>query len=131
MSGLYNPPMKIDIFNHVMPMAYLELVKAHSKEAGMVKRMSNLRMLWDIEHRVAMLREKFPDVQQVLTLGLPSPELLGDASKSPEYARVANDGMAEMCRKWPKEFPAFVASLPMHNPRAALVEMDRAVGKLG
>lgn len=123
--------MKIDIFNHVMPQAYLELVKQHSKEPGMVKRMSSLRMLWDIEHRVAMLREKFPDVQQVLTLGLPSPELLGDASHSPQFARVANDGMAEMCRKWPKEFPAFVASLPMNNPRAALDEMDRAVNELG
>jgi aminocarboxymuconate-semialdehyde decarboxylase len=123
--------MKIDIFNHVMPHAYLELVKAHSKEAGMVKRMSSLRMLWDIEHRVAMLRERFPDVQQVLTLSLPSPELLGDASRSPEFAKVANDGMAEMCRKWPKEFPAFVASLPMNNPKAALEEMDRAIGQLG
>src|SRR4051812_49929905 len=68
--------MKIDIFNHVLPRDYLELVKTHSKEAGMVKRMSNLRMLWDIEHRVEMLRTKFPDVQQVLTLGLPSPDLL-------------------------------------------------------
>jgi predicted TIM-barrel fold metal-dependent hydrolase len=97
----------------------------------LVKRMSSLRMLWDIEHRVAMLREKFPDVQQVLTLGLPSPELLGDAAHSPEFARVANDGMAEMCRKWPKEFPAFVASLPMNNPRAALDEMDRAINQLG
>ena len=123
--------MKIDIFNHVMPQAYLELVKTHSKEPGMVKRMSSLRMLWDIEHRVAMLREKFPDVQQVLTLGLPSPELLGDASHSPEFARVANDGMAEMCRRWPKEFPAFVASLPMNNPQAAVAEMDRALGQLG
>jgi aminocarboxymuconate-semialdehyde decarboxylase len=97
----------------------------------MVKRMSNLRMLWDIEYRVAMLREKFKDVQQVLTLGLPSPELLGDAAHSPEFARVANDGMAEMCRKWPKEFPAFVASLPMNNPRAAVEEMDRAIDRLG
>ena len=123
--------MKIDIFNHVMPQAYLELVKAHSKEAGMVKRMSSLRMLWDIEHRVAMLREKFRDVQQVLTLGLPSPELLGDAAHSPEYARVANDGMADMCRRWPKEFPAFVASLPMNNPQAAAAEMDRAINQLG
>jgi uncharacterized protein len=123
--------MKIDIFNHVMPQAYLELVKRHSKEPGMVKRMSSLRMLWDIEHRVAMLREKFRDVQQVLTLGLPSPELLGDAAHSPEFARVANDGMAEMCRRWPKEFPAFVASLPMNNPRAALEEMDRAINQLG
>ena len=123
--------MKIDIYNHVLPKAYLDLVKQHSKELGMVKRMSGIRMLWDIEHRIQMLREKFPDVQQVLTLGLPSPELLGDASRSPEFARVANDGMAEMVRKYPKEFPAFVASLPMNNPRAAIDEMDRAINQLG
>lgn len=123
--------MKIDIFNHVLPQAYLELVKQHSKEPGMVKRMSNLRMLWDIEHRVQMLRGKFPDVKQVLTLGLPSPELLGGPDKSPEFARVANDGMADMCRKWPNEFPGFVASLPMNHPSAALAEMDRAIDKLG
>ena len=122
---------KIDIFNHVMPQAYLELVKTHSKELGMVKRMANLRMLWDIEHRVAMLREKFPDVRQVLTLGLPSPELLGGPDLSPGFARVANDGMAEMVKKWPQEFPCFIASLPMNNPQAALEEMDRAIGKLG
>ncbi len=122
---------KIDIFNHVMPQAYLELVKAHSKEPGMVKRMSSLRMLWDIEHRVEMLRSRFPDVQQVLTLGLPSPELLGGPELSPGFARVANDGMAAMCRSWPKEFPAFVASLPMNNVPAALEEMDRAIGELG
>ena len=122
---------KIDIFNHVMPQAYLELVKTHSKELGMVKRMANLRMLWDIEHRVAMLREKFPDVRQVLTLGLPSPELLGGPDVSPGFARVANDGMAEMVKKWPQEFPCFIASLPMNNPQAALEEMDRAIGKLG
>jgi predicted TIM-barrel fold metal-dependent hydrolase len=123
--------MKIDIYNHVLPKAYLDLVKQHSKELGMVKRMSGIRMLWDMEHRVQMLREKFPDVQQVLTLGLPSPELLGDAAHSPEFARVANDGMAEMVRKYPKEFPAFVASLPMNNPRAAIDEMDRAINQLG
>jgi len=122
---------KIDIFNHVMPQAYLELVKAHSKEPGMVRRMASLRMLWDIEHRVEMLRSKFPDVQQVLTLSLPAPELLGGPERSPEFARVANDGMAEMCRKWPKEFPAFVASLPMNNPQESLKEMDRAIGELG
>jgi aminocarboxymuconate-semialdehyde decarboxylase len=123
--------MKIDIFNHVMPQAYLELVKQHSKEPGLVKRMSNLRMLWDIEHRVAMLRTKFPDVKQVLTLGLPAPELLGGPGESPAFARVANDGMAQMCRSWPEEFPAFVASLPMNNVAEALKEMDRAIGELG
>jgi aminocarboxymuconate-semialdehyde decarboxylase len=121
---------RIDIYNHVMPSAYLELVKHHSQEPGMVKRMSSLRMLWDIEARVAMLGE-WPDLAQVLTLALPSPELLGGPEQSPEFARVANDGMAEIVARWPDRFPAFIASLPMNNVPAALAEMDRAIGSLG
>jgi uncharacterized protein len=122
---------KIDIYNHVMPMKYLDMMKQHSKDPGIVKRMTGLRMLWDIEARVKMLDEKFPDVQQVLTLSLPSPELVGGPELSPELARIANDGMAGMVAKWPAKFPAFVASLPMNNVPAALEEMDRAIGKLG
>ncbi|OGA16920.1 MAG: amidohydrolase [Betaproteobacteria bacterium RIFCSPLOWO2_02_FULL_63_19] len=122
--------MKIDIFNHVMPVPYLEMMKQHSKDPGIVKRMSSLRMLWDIEARVQML-DQWPDVQQVLTLSLPSPELIGGPALAPELARIANDGMAEMVRKWPKKFPAFVASLPMNNVPAAIEEIDRAIGKLG
>jgi hypothetical protein len=34
--------MKIDIFNDVIPMQYLEMLKQHSKDAGIVKRMTNL-----------------------------------------------------------------------------------------
>src|SRR5207247_10437327 len=101
------------------------------KDQGILKRMSNLRMLWDIEARVRMLDEKFPDVQQVLTLSLPSPELVGGPELAPELARIANDGMAGMTAKWPKKFPAFVASLPINNVPAALEEMDRAIANLG
>ena len=121
---------RIDLYNHVMPHAYLDLVKQHSKEPGMVKRMSSLRMLWDIEARVAMLGA-WPGLQQVLTLALPAPELIGDASQSPAFARVANDAMAEIVARWPDRFPAFIASLPMNNVPAALEEMDRAIGTLG
>src|SRR5437879_12311571 len=76
--------MKIDIFNHVMPTRYLDMMKEHLKDQGILKRMSNLRMLWDIEARVRMLDEKFPDVQQVLTLSLPSPELVGAPELAPD-----------------------------------------------
>jgi uncharacterized protein len=122
--------IKIDIYNHVMPPAYLELVKLHGKEPGMVKRMSSLRMLWDFEARVEMLNA-WPEVQQVISLAVPSPEMLGGPQESPAYARVANEGMAEACRRWPEKFPTFVASLPMNNPAAALEEMDYAIEKLG
>ncbi|TAL78530.1 MAG: amidohydrolase [Burkholderiaceae bacterium] len=122
---------KIDIYNHVLPPSYLELVKTRSKDAGIVKRMVNLRLLWDLEARAAMLADQFPDVVQVLTLSLPSPDLLGGPEQSPEFARVANDGMAEICRRWPDQFPAFVASLPMNNVAEAMREMDRAINELG
>jgi uncharacterized protein len=122
--------MKIDIYNHVMPTRYLELMKQHSKDPGIVKRMTSVRMLWDIEARVAML-DQWPDLQQVLTLSLPGPELVGGPDLSPQLARIANDDMAAMCATWPNKFPAFVASLPMNNVPAALEEMDRAIGTLG
>lgn len=122
--------MKIDIFNHVMSTRYLDMMKTHFKDPGIIKRMGSLRMLWDIEARVAML-EQWPEVQQVLTLSLPGPELVGGPDLSPELARIANDDMAAMCARWPQKFPAFVASLPMNNVPAALEEMDRAIGKLG
>ncbi|MGH8621756.1 MAG: amidohydrolase family protein, partial [Burkholderiales bacterium] len=122
--------MKIDLFNHVMPLRYLELMKVHFKDPGIIKRMGSLRMLWDIEARVAML-EQWPDVRQVLTLSLPGPELVGGPELSPELARIANDDMAAMCERWPRKFPAFVASLPMNNVPAALEEMDRAITRLG
>ena len=51
-----------------MPRLYLALMQQHSKDAGLVKRMSSLRMRWDLEARVAMLEQRFADVQQVLTL---------------------------------------------------------------
>ena len=121
---------KIDIYNHVMPQAYLELVKQHGKEPGMIKRMSNLRMLWDMPARVEML-STWPEVQQIISLAVPSPEMLGGPQESPHYARVANEGMAEICRRWPDQFPGFVASLPMNNPDAALKEMDHAIEQLG
>jgi aminocarboxymuconate-semialdehyde decarboxylase len=122
--------MKIDIYNHVVPVRYLELMKQHSKDPGIVKRMTGIRVLWDIEARVEMLKQ-WPEVQQVLTLGLPPPELLGGPELSPELARIANDDMAAMVKRWPDKFPAFVASLPMNNVPAALDEMDRAIGVLG
>jgi aminocarboxymuconate-semialdehyde decarboxylase len=113
-----------------MPPSYLEAVKRLSPDAGRIKRVTGIRTLWDMEARLAML-EEWPDVQQVLTLGLPPPEQLAVADLSPEIARDANVGMAEICARWPQRFPAFVAALPMNNAAAALEEMDRAIEGLG
>ncbi len=40
---------------------------------------------------------------------------------------MANDALAEICRKHPDHFPTFIASLPMNNVEASVKEADRAV----
>jgi len=97
------PPVTIDIFNHVMPPPYLAEMKKRSKDVGMIKRMSSLPMLWDFEARARML-DQFPGVKQVLTLSAPSPEMLAGPDESPELARIANDGMAQACARWPDKY---------------------------
>ena len=46
-------------------------------------------------------------------------------------ARLANDGMHDICAKYPDRFPAWVASVPMNNVKATLDEIARAVEKMG
>ncbi|HUF80739.1 MAG TPA: amidohydrolase family protein [Burkholderiales bacterium] len=122
--------MKIDIFNHFLPRAYLDALQNSAPEHPVVRYAARIRPLWDMEERLRML-ERWPDLQQVVALGQPTPEMVADAQRSPALARVANDGMAQIRDQWPDRFPAFVASLPMNNVAAALEEMDRAVEKLG
>lgn len=120
----------IDIYNHVMPPKYLEEMKRYSSDPGLAKRMMSLRLLWDIPARVEMLK-KFPQVKQILSLAVPSPEMLVGPDLSPQLARIANEGMFEMCQTWPEFFPSFAATLPMNNPEAALAEMDFAIHQMG
>ena len=87
-------------------------------------------MLFRSEARVDLLA-RWPEVRQILTLGLPHPEGLGGPEISVPAARAVNDGLAEACKRYPGKFPAFVASLPMNNVPAAIEEMDRAIGELG
>ena len=70
-------------------------------------------------------------MRQVLSLANPPIEMMGPPERTPEIARMANDGLAALVDQYPDRFPAFIASLPMNNVPAALVEIERAVGTLG
>jgi uncharacterized protein len=120
----------IDIFNHFMPQAYLarlaELAPGHIAVTGFPR----LKALVDVDARLRLL-DQFDDMRHVICLANPPLELIGPPDKTPELARLANDELAEVCRRHPDRFPAFVASLPMNNVDASLAEIDRATGQLG
>src|SRR5258708_2731147 len=129
-----NSNLKLDIFPHILPQAFFERVKAIAEQspalAAQIKRWLHIPVLWDLEARLRMM-DSFKGYKQILTLSLPAIEFLAPHDQSPELARLANDGMAEIVARHPDYFPAFVASLPMNSVAEALREMDRAIGKLG
>jgi uncharacterized protein len=122
---------KIDIFPHILPRKFWDrLQEVALPRAHMMKRMRNIPVLWDLEPRFAIM-DQYPDYQQVLTLAAPPIEEAVDPPLAPELARLANDEMAVLVDKYPRRFPAFVASLPMNAPQAIVPEIDRAVNELG
>ncbi|MBI4480850.1 MAG: amidohydrolase [Acidobacteria bacterium] len=123
--------MKIDIFPHIFPKPFYERMMQSTTGAGfMQKRVRGIPVLADLDLRFRFM-DQFPEYVQVLTLAAPPMEAIGDSKTSPELARIANDGMAELVAKHPDRFPAFVASLPMNNMDACLQEVDRVITKLG
>ena len=128
------PEQRLDIFPHIFPKAYfdrmMKIAETNPGLAAAIKRWMHVPVLWDLDRRIKMMK-RWPGYQQVLTLSMPAVEFLGDENQTPELARLANDGMAEIVAQHPELFPCFVASLPMNNVAASLEEMDRAIGKLG
>ena len=122
--------MIIDVFNHFMPKAYLDRLAALIPGHVAVTAFPRLDTLVDIEARLALLDE-FDGLQQVLSLANPPLELIAPPERTPELARLANDELAELCRKHSDRFPTFIAALPMNNVEAALAEIDRAIETLG
>ena len=122
--------MKIDIFNHFFPKAFHQkyIVKGGLKDIG--KRVQLMPTIADLDARFRVMDE-FGEYTQVLSLPAPTLEAMAPPDKSPELAKVANDGFAELCQKYPDRFITFIGSLPMNNPDAAVKEMDRSVKKLG
>ena len=122
--------MKIDIFPHIFPKSYFDKMVEIAPSKAAIRRWTNIPVLYDLEARLRMM-EQFKDYQQILTLSMPAIEYVAPAQTSPDLAKLANDGMAEICAKHPKQFPGFAASVPMNNVHAALTEITRAVEKLG
>jgi aminocarboxymuconate-semialdehyde decarboxylase len=121
---------KIDVFPHLLPRAYFDRMLAVAPRGlALQKRMSGIPVLVDLEERLRIM-DRYEGYAQVLTLANPPLEVVGRSDVTPDLARLANDSMAEIVERHPDRFPAFVASLPMNNPDAALREIDRAIDDL-
>jgi aminocarboxymuconate-semialdehyde decarboxylase len=124
--------MRIDSFCHILPKPYFDrlLLEQSPAAAYMQKRVREIPCMYDMDERFRIM-DRFAPYCQVLTLASPPIEALAGSDRTPDLARLANDSMAELVARYPDRFPAFVASLPMNAPDAALTELVRAVDQLG
>ncbi len=97
---------------------------AGTKDLG--KRVRGIPALSDVDLRLRIV-ESFDDYTQVLSHGLPPMERLWGPDQSPDMAKIANDGLAEVVAKHPKHFVGWSALLPMNAPQAAATEAARAL----
>ncbi|SDI83017.1 amidohydrolase family protein [Propionivibrio dicarboxylicus] len=117
--------MKLDIYTHIFPSAYFAKLNEIITDKAKLKRWFNLDTLYDLKARFEIM-DRYPDYAQVLSLSPPPLEALAGPDQTPEMARIANDGLAELVDQYPDRFPAWVASLPMNNVAASLEEIERA-----
>jgi aminocarboxymuconate-semialdehyde decarboxylase len=115
----------IDAFCHFFPAGIFKLMSGTAGGTTDVgKRMQGVRTIYDLDARFRMMDE-FKDYSQILSLGLPPLEGMAGPDRTPEFARVANDGLAELCAKYPDRFAGYVGALPMDVPDAAAREAER------
>jgi len=115
----------IDAFCHFFPPALFEKMSrtaGGTKDIG--KRVHGVRTIYDLDARLKMMDE-FENYSEILSLGLPPIEAMAGPEESPEFARVANDGLAELCARYPDRFAGYVGALPMNAPDAAAKEAER------
>jgi predicted TIM-barrel fold metal-dependent hydrolase len=122
--------MKIDIFNHIFPKSFFDKMVSIAPNAKDInKRVRNIPCIVDLDERFRIM-DRFKDYVQIICLPNPPIETLGSPPISTDLAKLANDGMAELVRKYPDRFPGFIASLPMNDPEGLLKEAKRAIRDL-
>jgi predicted TIM-barrel fold metal-dependent hydrolase len=122
---------KVDVFTHIFPKPYVDRMAAlvpGLKDAG--KRVRGVPMLVDLDIRFRVM-DTFEDYEQILSIATPPIEAYASPVDAVDLAKRANDGMAELVRRYPDRFPSFLAALPMNAPDEAVRELNRAVKDLG
>jgi len=120
--------LKIDLFNHIWPVPFYEKLKrALGPMVDITRRSEAVPMMTDLAERFRVM-DRFEDYQQVLSLASPPLELIKDAKVSADLARIGNDGMKELCEKYPDRFPGFIASPRRQGAAVSAPGLFRAAG---
>jgi aminocarboxymuconate-semialdehyde decarboxylase len=127
----------VDFHNHFYPKAYIDELKRAKGYASVSKDEEGRLLIQytgdyniivgphiNLEDRIKAM-DKYEIDLQVLTLTTPSVEREAPA-RGIRLAQLANDGFGEIVEKQSDRFAA-LAALPLQDPEAAAIELERAV----
>lgn len=86
--------------------------------------------LLDIHDTRLELMDNHGIEQMILSLNAPAVQAIPNHAEAIKVAKRANDYLAEECAKRPERFKGF-ATLPMQDPEAAVIELERCIKELG
>jgi len=123
--------MRIDGYTHFTPKRFFDEVLTTGDHRDIGKRVQGIPSIYDVDVRRKII-DSFPDYAQIISYPMPPLEkMTGKPEQVEEYARIVNDGFAELCAKHPDHFPGFVAQAPMGAPDVGVRESERAINELG
>ncbi|HEV2630209.1 MAG TPA: amidohydrolase family protein [Pseudolabrys sp.] len=121
----------IDIYTHIFPQHFFdEMLKVTPMTGNIGARLRSITKLFDLDARFRDM-DAIGDYRQVISLPNPAIEDIAPPDAGLRLARIANDDMAELCRKYPDRFPAFAAALCLTDVEGSVKEARRAVKDLG
>ena len=121
----------IDIYTHIYPERFFqEMMKAAPKLSNIGPRLRSITKLFDLDARFKEM-DTFGNYRQIVSLPNPPIEDIAKPDAGLRLARIANDEMAELCRKHPERFPSFAAALCLTDIDGSIAEARRAVKDLG
>ena len=123
--------MFIDIYTHIFPEKFFARWQTYGQKlANIGKRMNAVKPLSDLDLRFRQM-DGHGDYRQIVSLPNPPLEEIVDAATGAQLATMANDTMAEVCRRHPDRFGGFVAAVCLSDIDTAMQELNRAIGELG
>lgn len=131
----------IDVHNHFYPPEYLEAIQTGPSNIKVTFDADKNPLLHypgdyniivpghrDIDYRAQVLEEMGVDMQ-VLTFTTPGVHI-ESPERAVKLARMVNDNFAKIKKEKSQRFDA-LATLPMNDPEASVMELDRAFSELG
>jgi aminocarboxymuconate-semialdehyde decarboxylase len=123
--------MILDAYTHILPRPYLDRVAKLSSMSKLGPRLLGASKLFDLDLRFREMDEVGEEYRQVISVGHPALEEVASADEGAELARIANEGLAELCERYPERFHTFAATITMLDVDRALDEIDHSVRRLG